>query len=211
MKKLYDIKANLARFVPEKALDEVVHLLCAYPIHLGLKAPRRGVYGDYRSPAPGTSLHKITVNGDMNPYAFLITFIHEYAHLLTAVHYPKSKAHGPEWKRTYKQLAYPFIEKGIFPEDIKQALILYFRTTPSSTAKDHNLMRVLFKYEKKKANEYLLEQLPENAHFVYDKHIFEKGCKNKEKYTCKRLPEKTIYIFSPTTRVFLYTQTDSFH
>ena len=59
---------------------------------------------------------KITVNGDLNPYSFLITTIHEFAHLVTFEEYQgRVKPHGKEWQLTYSKMLYPVIEDGGLP------------------------------------------------------------------------------------------------
>ena len=191
-------------FIPEKALDEVVVLLQKYPIHLGLMAPRSRVYGDYRSPQNMGGFHKITVNGDLNKYAFLITFLHEYAHLLVFVnHGASAQAHGSEWKTYFRRLLYQFIQQAIFPEDIRMALQQYMIKVPASTASYPHLMRVLERYDvrKRPEDETTVEQLPPKAHFKYNGDVFEKGECLRKNFTCTRLSDGAKFRFSPVARV----------
>jgi len=206
MKKLYDLRANLAPFLPEKSLDEVVILLQKYPIHLGLMAPRSRVFGDYRSPQKNGEFHKITVNGDLNKYAFLITFLHEYAHLLVFVnHGPRAQSHGNEWKTEFRLLLRQFIHLEIFPEDIRLALQNYMIKVPASTATDSRLMRVLERYNTKKRpeNEVTVEQLPSKAHFKYNGELFEKGERLRKNFMCIRLSDGAKFRFNPMAKVTL--------
>jgi len=70
---------------------------------------RNSKLGDYRAPFKGSS-HQITVNHDLNPYSFLITTVHEFAHLKTyQEHKNKVKPHGNEWKENFKMLMEPFL------------------------------------------------------------------------------------------------------
>ncbi|MCL2416672.1 MAG: SprT-like domain-containing protein [Bacteroidales bacterium] len=206
MKKLYDLRANLMPFIPEKSLDEVVILLQKYPIHLGLMAPRSRVFGDYRAPQRNGEFHKITVNGDLNKYAFLITLLHEYAHLLVFVeHGPRAQSHGNEWKSAFRQLLRRLIQLEIFPEDIGLALQNYMIKTPASTATDPRLMRVLERYNTRKRpeNEITVEQLPPRARFKYNGDFFEKGERLRKNYTCIRLSDGAKFRFSPVAKVAL--------
>jgi hypothetical protein len=204
MKKNYDLRASLTPFIPEKSLDEVVVLLQKYPIHLGLMAPRKGVFGDYRAPQKIKEFHKITVNGDLNKYAFLITFLHEYAHLLVFVNYgPRAQAHGNEWKTHFRQLLQHFIRLEIFPDDICFALQNYMIKISASTASNPQLMRVLERYNTRKRpeNELTVEQLPPKARFQYNGELFEKGERLRKNFMCTRLSDGTKFRFSPVARV----------
>ena len=59
-----------------------------------VKKSRSSKYGDYRPPLKGSN-HLITINYDMNKYAFLITLVHEIAHLTNwNKHKDKVKPHG---------------------------------------------------------------------------------------------------------------------
>jgi len=206
MKKHYDLRTSLMPFIPEKSLDEVVVLLQKYPIHLGLKAPRKGVFGDYLAPQRIGEFHKLTVNGDLNKYAFLITFLHEYAHLLVFVnHGPRVQAHGNEWKTYFRQLLYRFIQLEIFPEDIRLALQNYMIKIPYTTSSDPQLMRVLERYNlrKRPENEATVEQLPPKARFKYNGELFEKGERLRKNYTCTRLSDGAKFRFNPVAKITL--------
>jgi hypothetical protein len=204
MKKNYDLRASLIPFIPERALDEVVVLLQKYPIHLGLMAPRSRVFGDYRCAQKVGEYHKITVNGDLNKFAFLITFLHEYAHLLVFVnHGARAQAHGNEWKTHFRQLLHQFIQSDIFPEDICLALQYHMRKMPASTASDPQLMRVLERYNlrKRPENEMTVEQLPPRARFKYNGELFEKGERLRKNFTCTRLSDGAKFRFNPVAKI----------
>ena len=71
--------------------------------------------GDYRPPYAGQG-HRISINYDLNSYSFLVTTVHEFAHLLTwNEHKRKAKPHGAEWKANFKRMMRPFFEKEVFP------------------------------------------------------------------------------------------------
>ena len=69
----------------------------------------------------------ISIQIRMNPYALLLVFIHEWAHLLTHRDFPGVPAHGKEWKMLYKQEARHFLRPDIFPPDLLSALHDYFK------------------------------------------------------------------------------------
>ena len=67
-----------------------------HPVRVHVVRPRRSKLGDYRSGTAGKP-HRITVNNDLNPYAFLVTLVHEFAHH-TAFERTRGwkDPHGPE-------------------------------------------------------------------------------------------------------------------
>src|SRR5206468_9194087 len=93
-----------------------------YKVHLTVARERKSILGDYRHRTHGSN-HRISVNGNLNKFSFLITLLHELAHLLTFEKYSnKVASHGKEWKHIFGQLLATFIEHNVFPDDIKQAL-----------------------------------------------------------------------------------------
>src|SRR6185295_15910601 len=88
---------QIRSFVPEDAVDIVVRWISEYKMILTITNTRQSVFGDYRWPQ-GTKGHRISVNGDLNPYAFLITLVHEMAHLTSWERYRNTvSSHGKEW------------------------------------------------------------------------------------------------------------------
>ncbi|MDZ7848645.1 MAG: hypothetical protein U5L96_18960 [Owenweeksia sp.] len=72
-------------------------LLRSEPVMLKIVSPRKTKFGDYRFPQKRDPRHRISLNSNLNPFAFLITLIHEMAHLKAFKDYGhKIKAHGPE-------------------------------------------------------------------------------------------------------------------
>ena len=72
---------TLKQFLPEGTFELVSAYLHAHRIHLTVTRERSSILGDYRNAVDGKN-HRISVNGNLNPYAFLYTLIHEIAHLL---------------------------------------------------------------------------------------------------------------------------------
>ena len=114
----------LRNYLPDGSFEPVVQLINQYKVHLTVTKARKSVLGDYRHPALGAN-HKITVNGNLNKYEFLITLLHELAHLLCFEQYKnRVEAHGQEWKNIYSSLLAQFIRLEIFHVDIAFQLIL---------------------------------------------------------------------------------------
>ena len=77
-----------------------------------------------------SALHTISLQIDLNPYALLFVFVHEWAHLQTQKQYGNEVyPHGREWKKNFKTLFQPFFSPRIFPQDILQVIAGYFEKT----------------------------------------------------------------------------------
>ena len=103
----------LSKFIPAAAVPRVLEYLHQYKVHLTITRERKSILGDYRH-ATIEKNHRISVNGNLNPYGFLITLIHELAHLVTFIQYKHQVApHGREWKDCYALLLKDFLGKEI--------------------------------------------------------------------------------------------------
>src|SRR5439155_16743344 len=112
---------HLQKFLPPNTYDAVLQYLQFYKVHLTVAAERKSILGDYRHRLHDKN-HRISVNGNLNKFAFLITLLHELAHLLTFEKFRnKVDPHGKEWKLIFGQLLEQFIAKDVFPPDIKKA------------------------------------------------------------------------------------------
>lgn len=187
----------LAAFLPEGSFDKVVHYLHQYKVHLTVTRERKSVLGDYRNAVHGKN-HRITVNSNLNKYAFLITLLHELAHLLTYEHHGhRVAAHGKEWKYIYGRLLADFVNKNIFPRDIEEELKRSLSNPAASSCAEEHLMRVLRKYDLKQDGIMLVEELQLNALFVTkDGRVFRKGEKLRKRYRCTEIKTDLVYLFS---------------
>ncbi len=193
----------LAAYLPDSSFEPVVTYLHQYKVHLTVTKQRKSVLGDYRHAGWGGN-HRISINGNLNKFEFLITLLHELAHLLTYEQYRnKVEAHGKEWKYCYSQLLIVFVELKIFPIDVEKALQKSIKN-PSATANGETaLLLILRSYDaiKKEGFSTVLE-LHEGDIFQTDKgKIFRRGLVRRKRIECIELKTNLHYIFSPITLV----------
>jgi len=185
----------LAKYIPEPAVPLISDWIFHFNFKLKIRKPRLSRYGDYTQPKSGLN-HLITINRDMNKYAFVLTLVHEIAHLLTFErHGNRVKPHGAEWKNAFKELMRPVMRLDIFPEDVRLAIISYMQDPGASSCSDENLLRILKKYDRDNGLVHL-ETLHLHAHFEYGGKIFVKGAKMRTRYQCKLRDSHHVYLFS---------------
>ena len=193
---------QLKNFLPSGTFDAVIHYLHFYKIHLTITRQRKTVLGDYRHQTH-VSNHRISVNGNMNPFAFLITLLHEIAHLLAfEQHGNRIAAHGREWKNIYAGLLKQFLEHKVFPPDIESELIRSLKNPAASSCAEDGLIRVLRKHDANTNGYTLVEEILSNGLFKLDDgRIFKRGEKQRKRFKCVEVKTGRIYLFSPVYEV----------
>ncbi len=196
----------LEKYLPAEAAPLVARWIDYFKCEFKISRNRNSKFGDYRSPYGGKG-HRISVNYDLNPYAFLVTTVHEFAHLHTwNEHKQTAKPHGTEWKNNFKKMMQPFFEKEIFPADVKKAIVNYLNNPAASSCSDLNLYRSLRKYDPPKESEAILtvEKVPLKALFkLKDGRIFRKDEKLRKRFKCTEVATRRVYLFSPVAEVEL--------
>jgi len=195
--------AALSAYLPDGAFEPVVQLIHQYKVHLTVTKARKSVLGDYRHAGLGAN-HKISVNGNLNKYEFLITLLHELAHLLCFEQYKnRVEAHGKEWKQIYSDLLAAFIRLGLFPQDIQKSLQKTL-LNPAATANGETaLLLVLRNYDAvKKEGHAFVAHLQEGTLFESLKgRIFRRGKKRRIRIECVEVATGHVYSFSALTEV----------
>jgi SprT protein len=198
------LEKQLKAYLPEGFEEMVAELLVAYPVRFAITNPRNSKLGDYRAPIGEEKFHRISVNGNLNPYSFLITTLHEFAHLVTFVnHGHRVKPHGEEWKRHYRGLLWPAIQTKRLPQEIESALMKSLTNTKASSCSDTQLSRVLRRFDDHPAHLVALEELPKNATFVLQGRHFRKGELRRTRYLCEELTSKRIFLIHTLATVEL--------
>ncbi len=199
------IKNTLAKYIPEKSLAIVCKWFIEDPIHLRITNTRNTKSGDYRPPAKGKGIHRISVNHDLNPYAFLLTLTHELAHMKAFIKYgPRIKPHGTEWQSSFIRLMRPLLAEGVFPHELNPILIKHLEKGRASTYSDLNLRKALIAYDTKKpeSETLFLQDLPEGSRFaIRDGRTFVKGKQLRKNFHCISLNNKKEYRVHPLAEV----------
>nr|WP_042249538.1 SprT-like domain-containing protein [Nonlabens ulvanivorans] len=179
----------------------LTQLLEMNAVHLKIVNERKTRHGDYR-PLPDGS-HRITINANLNQYRFLVTLVHEIAHLVAFKKYGRAiKPHGVEWKHTFQHLMLPFLRPDIFPpNDVLPLLARHFKNPTASSDTDAHLSVALKKYDAATDKNYIFE-LVQGAIFATDNgRKFQKGKKLRKRYECLEIESGKVYLFQPNVQV----------
>jgi hypothetical protein len=195
---------TLADFLPPATTEPVLEYLNRFGVHLTITRARRTLLGDYRHRYQHQP-HRISVNGNLNPYAFLITLLHELAHLLTYERYGnRVSAHGTEWKSCFADLLQVFLMNRSFPSSLEKELQRTMQNPAASSCAEEGLIRALRQYDlpNKKQGGVLIEELALMAEFsTPDGRRFRVEKKMRKRYLCTELTTGKQYAFSPVFEV----------
>lgn len=191
----------LKKYLPERAVEPCLQLIKETGVHLKIVNERVTRHGDYRRMPNGK--HQITVNATLNKYRFLITLVHEIAHLVAFEKYSRRiKPHGLEWKRTFQYLMLPFIRPEIFPSQVLPLLAKHFKNPKASSSTDAKLSMALQQFDAQRTAKTYVFELPLGSVFrIYNGKLYKKGNKRVKRYECVEVATGKLYLFQPNAEV----------
>jgi hypothetical protein len=196
------LNETLSKYIPEQAVTPVFELIVTHRVHLKIVNERLTRHGDYRKGMSGK--HEITVNSNLNKYKFLITLLHEIAHLVAFETYGrKIKPHGLEWKHSFQKLVVPYIRPEIFPTNLLPLLARHFKNPTASSDTDTTLTLALKMYDKPNDKNYIFD-IPYGSVFrITNGKIFKKVALRTKRYECLEINSGRTYLFNPNAEVEL--------
>lgn len=199
----------LAKYIPPPAVPLIARWIVDLDFKLRITKERNSRYGDYTSPRNGGN-HLITINHNLNRYAFLITLVHEIAHLVTFnQHRNTVNPHGNEWKDNFRSLMQPFLNTEIFPLEIFAALRSYLKNPAASSCSDPHLLRTL-KLHDAETGKVFLDYLPPGAVFLYNgSRLFVKKERLRKRFKCLEISTGQVYLFDALAEVELFEENPS--
>ncbi|HET8736643.1 MAG TPA: SprT-like domain-containing protein [Pricia sp.] len=194
---------TLQKYLPERAVAPCSELIKQNNVHLKIVNERVTRHGDYRKLPDGA--HRITVNANLNKYRFLITLVHEIAHLVAFEKFGRRiKPHGREWKHTFQHMMLPFIRPEIFPNQLLPLLAKHFRNPKASSSTDAKLSIALKVFDPQQRDGTYVFEIPLGSVFrIYNGKIFKKGNKRVKRYECVEVATGKMYLFQPNAEVEL--------
>jgi len=191
----------LLKYLPEHAVEPVFELIKTNSVHLKIVNERQTRHGDYRKHPSGK--HQITVNANLNKYRFLITLVHEIAHLAAFEKYGRMiKPHGDEWKITFQRLMVPFIRPEIFPNAVLPLVANHFRNPTASSDTDARLAFALKQFDERKPDIHFIHEVPSGSFFrIKNGRVFQKKGLRVKRYECLEVKTGKLYLFNANAEV----------
>ncbi len=188
-------EAIFRKHLPEAAVPYCMELWRTWKFNFVITRKRKSKLGDYLYD-PTTGRHRITVNNNLNPYSFLVTYIHEVAHLTTRVNYKQNVApHGKEWKGQYKKLMQPMLSPEVFPTTILVALQRYMQDPKASSCADVSLLKELQEFDEP-GEGVPVSSLTDGSAFQFDQKVFIKTQNRRTRIQCFHPASGRNYSFS---------------
>lgn len=185
----------LLKYIPEEAVQLIQQWYGQLPFHLRISKARKTKFGDFR-PAFQGKPNRVSVNGNLNQYHFLITLTHEIAHVACWEQFKgRVNPHGIEWKTIYSDLLKQLMVKVSFPSDIAVALRKHLNQPKASSCSDPELFKVLRRYDDH-SDTVFLDSLAEGDEFIFQERVFTKGNKRRTRIACLEFKSGKTYLIS---------------
>ncbi len=185
---------TLQTHLPEKAVDYAFGLWKEKPFNLKLTKSRQTKIGDFTC-QHGVAQPRITLNHDLNPFTFLITYIHEVAHLHVFLEFGhKAEPHGERWKLAFQKLLMPILTSEIFPDKILEPLVTHMQNPKASSFADIILTKALRCFDEKTHSDIVLSDLSEGSTFQLNGRYFKKGRLRRTRVLCREVNSKRQYL-----------------
>ena len=189
---------QLSRFVPAGTEHLCARWLIEGKIQLKVAAPRKTKLGDFR-PAHRHQPHRISVNNNLEPLQFLITFTHEIAHAQNWDKYGRTVSpHGTEWKNIYGQLLKEILALNVLGAGETKALEKHSVNPKASSATDVHLQSM-----NRKGHEMMLNDLKSGDIFSVERRTFQAIRKLRKYWLCKEPSSGRHYRVLGTVAVAL--------
>lgn len=189
-----------SRFVPEPAVTYCDKLYLRLSFEFKIKKARQTKLGDYRYHfSSGKQI--ITINNDLNPYTFLVTYLHEVAHLIAFNKYGrKIQPHGKEWKNSFKEITEPILTESIFPTPVLVALKRYFKNPKASSCSDPVLYQILKQFDAEN-DKIFLKDIGIRKQFLFNGKTFIKLEKKRTRSVCQEVKTGRKYYIAEIAEV----------
>ncbi|MEO0404387.1 MAG: hypothetical protein AAF193_05915, partial [Bacteroidota bacterium] len=142
MMKTNDLYLLLTHF-PEGSKAQIQELISGETIRFHLSPSRKTKWGHFKAYRDGSGIPEISINKNLAPPAFLLTFIHEWAHFLIWKSRIKCAPHGLEWKICYRDAMRPFLNATVFDNNMLAVVMRYLNNPTANITASPELYALL--------------------------------------------------------------------
>lgn len=204
MEPIDQLQEIFKKHLPGAAISYCLELWTKASFSFKVQKPRSSKLGDFRY-RKDRKIQTITINSDLNPYQFLLTYIHEVAHLHTFLKLGSDHSpHGIEWKNTFQNLMTPLLNDAVFPKDILIPLRHHMRNPSASSSRDLFLMKEMSKYDILngfKSEQIFLSDLLPGKEFLLSGRKFKKGVTRRTRILCEEVDSGKKFLVSRLAKV----------
>lgn len=190
--------------IPPAAIPYCISLWQKTPFSFKIQKPRVSKLGDFRF-RRDRKIQTITINSNLNSYQFLLTYIHEVAHLYTFEKFGTAHApHGNEWKREFQNLLAPLLNDAVFPKDLLIPLHHHMKNPAASSSRDLFLMKEMSKYDRLPdpgSIDIFLSDLTPGSQFLLSGRKFLKGETRRTRVLCEEIDSGKKFLVSRLAKV----------
>ena len=196
---------SLKKYLPKGAYKLVVPHLENRNVIVKITPPRLTRTGSFSVCRDEVDRCRISISDTGNKFQFLITLLHEIAHMNIYYNYKweyrRIKPHGHQWKSEFQNLVVPLVENGVFPSSLKSVLEKHMLNPTASTSTDVSLLKALKKYALF-PNQKCIDDLPEGSKFMFRNGIrYIRGRKRLKRIECLDESTGKRYLFHPEALV----------
>jgi hypothetical protein len=205
MNSLEKLSQIFEHHLPYSAIQYCIQLWEKEPFQFQVTRSRKSKLGDFRY-RRDRKIQTITINSDLNPYQFLLTLIHEIAHLHAFKKFGiNTSPHGLEWKKTFADLMDPMLSEKIFPIDLLIPLRKHMRNPKASSSGDLFLMKEMSKYDlpNHESKSVFLSDLKPGNKFLLAGREFEKGETRRTRVLCMEVKSGRTFLIAQLAKVVI--------
>jgi SprT protein len=201
-----ELRQILEKHVPAQSVEYCVGLWKEINFSFTVTRKRSSCFGNHSFRMDRG--HLITVNYDLNPQAFLLTYVHEVAHLRTFEAHQRPKfgllrrkridPHGNEWKQSFIQLMKPILNETHFTEQVLTPLRHYMADPKASSVSYHPLAKVLHMQADEGQH---LSDVAVGVVFKFKDKLYRKIEVRRTRIICEELNSRNRFLISGAAHV----------
>ncbi|MFY0643937.1 MAG: SprT-like domain-containing protein [Bacteroidia bacterium] len=180
--------------------EVITEYLNKHECELILCKPRRSKLGDF---SVRGKQKRIKINRNLNQFRFMLTLIHEIAHLKT--HYElgwKCKPHGEEWKDNYRLLLEIWKIGDLFSHSVELInLFNYEVAKPSACSGIHKEKEAVLGQFDSNNTGVQLGNVAEGQEFIFKEVLYRKIKNRRTRTLCIRLSNQKMYTIHQASLV----------
>lgn len=182
----------LEKHLPAPTVAYCFDLWQKQPFSFKISRTRSSCFGNYIF---RDGQHKITINHDLNAYAFLVTYIHEIAHQRAWLNKGRKRIepHGKEWKKSFQDLMLPILNEDFLPKKLLVPLSAYMQNPAASSVSFAPLAEALRSFDTGEQIGISLSEVIDNEWFEFRGTVFQKIEKRRTRVLCLEKKSKRRY------------------